>query len=35
MSPEVNVVAAADTKKLSKKAYEKELERLQVELVKF
>ena len=34
MSPEVNAVATADTKKLSKKAYEKELERLQIELVK-
>ena len=34
MSPEVNAVATADTKKLSNKAYEKELERLQIELVK-
>ena len=34
MSPKVNAVATADTKKLSKKAYEKELERLQIELVK-
>ena len=34
MSPEVDAVTTADTKKLSKKAYEKELERLQIELVK-
>ena len=34
MSPEINTETTVDTKKLSKKAYEKELERLQVELVK-